>query len=101
MSDGSIKAFQKTGDTVSISATTTSGGARLLNHGGQVLAHNQGTVWAYFETGKGSAPTASATSHWLAPGSTQAFTIPMDHDYVAAATVSGTATIGATPGRGV
>lgn len=98
MSD--LSAFRVTGPTVSISATTTSGNVAIVGHRGAVAVHNTGDVWAYFASGIGNAVEADATSYWLAPQSTQAISIPTNHTYVAAETVSGTATIGITPGMG-
>lgn len=99
MSD--LAAFHKTGATVSISATTTSGNAAIAHVQGAVLAHNQGTTWAYVEFGVDNTVEADSTSYWLAPGSTQSFSVPAHIDYVAAEMASGTGTIGFTPGRGI
>lgn len=98
MSD--LAAFRRTGSTASISASTNSSNVAIAGHSGSILAHNTGTVWCYFSTGVGSGVTAADTDHWLAPGSTQSFTIPTNHTYAAAKTFSSTATIGITPGAG-
>jgi hypothetical protein len=98
MSD--LSPFKKTGSTVSISATTTTGNAAISNIKGSVLAHNQGTTWAYLNFGVDNTVEAAATDYWLAPGSTQAFMVPTNMTYVAATMASGTGNIGITPGEG-
>jgi Tfp pilus assembly ATPase PilU len=96
-----LAAFRKTGATASISATTSTGNVAIPGHLGSIAVHNTGTVWVYFATGIGSGTTAAVTDYWLAPSSTQCLTIPVNHTYAAAATVSSTATIGITPGVGL
>lgn len=98
MSD--LSAFRVTGSTASISATTSSGNVAIAGHKGSIVVHNQGTVWVYFKTGIGNSVTAAVTDFWVAPSSSQSLTIPTNHTYAAATTVSSTATVGITPGAG-
>lgn len=93
--------FRRTAATASIAATTASANVSIAGHQGAVVAHNQGSTWAYFNSGVGSTTAATSAGYWLAPGTSQSIAVPMDHDYVAVQMASGTATVGITPGVGM
>ena len=98
MSD--ISAFRQTGSTVPISATTSSQNVAISGSRGSVMVHNQTSSWAYVSFGIGNTLTAASTDYWVAPGSTQPLSVPTNITYAAAILVSGTGTIGFTPGEG-
>lgn len=83
----SINAFAGTGNNVAIAATTSSGSAALPGNTevpGSIRVYNSGTTGVAFVRWGASAPTAVATDTFVAPGSTEVFSIPPGVTHVAA-----------------
>lgn len=101
---GQLEAFTQGGDTVTISATTTSASSAFTQFSADIrinnlLVSNSGSVWVFVTSGVGAA-TASATKIPIAPGAQAVIAISPTHTFVAAITVSGTATVYFSPGFG-
>ena len=99
-----LNIFTKTGNTVSVSATTSTGnvslGSAFAGVECDVVVSNLGTTWAYAEFGN-SAVEAASTSYPLGPGMQIALRKPAQSTHAAAIMASGSATILFTPGHGV
>lgn len=92
--------FRQGGNTVTLSATTSSVSGSVPVAGGEMLIiTNTGTTPVFFRTGSGSA-TALTTDLPILPGSAVTVTRPTTHDYAAVITGTGTATVYVTPGWG-
>lgn len=91
------------GETVSISATDTSGSTTIsMNHGGSLVVTNSGSSLCYISFGQGSAPTATTSDYPVLATSQQTITVPEDVTHVAAICESGdTTTVKFSPGEGL
>ena len=78
---------------VKLSATTTSSSIALPQTGQTVLIKNEGTVTVFIATGVDSATAVLDVSMPVLSGCVEAFTMPSRHNYIAAITRSGTATV--------
>lgn len=99
----SIDVFQNNGNTVNLSAGTSTGNVALtgVGTGGTVRLLNTGTVYAFVNFGTSSSVTATlAAGIPLAPGVPEAFTLPQGITHMAAITASSTASVYATTGQG-
>ncbi len=95
--------FSPTGDTVSISATTSSANANVTNfpsynNSGALLITNGGTQLAFVKWGNGT-QTATSAAVPIPGGTSRVFSVA-NVTNVAAITPTSTTTIYATPGNG-
>lgn len=100
MSTNQQAPIRVTGDSVAISATTTSADEAISVPHGRAVVSNTGSVWAYLKTGIGAQTAVVATSYPLAPDSQQTISIPTDHNTAAAITEAGSTTVRVTPVMG-
>lgn len=95
--------FTQTGDTVPVSATTSTGnvslGAAFAAREADIVVSNLGTTWAYVKFGA-SDVTATSAGFPVPPGTSIILGKPAQATHAAAIMVSGSATIAFTPGQG-
>ncbi len=98
---GTLEAFTRGGNTVTISATGASASIAYTSGLSHLLVSNATTQWAFFNTGEGSATaTVAGASTPIAPGAQAVVSVPPSHNTVAAILVSGSGSVYFTPGYG-
>lgn len=94
-------AFIRSGDTVSLTVTTTTGSVQFqpTPTGPNVRFYNTGAVAAFVVCGDSGITATTVTGIPLAPGTVEVLACP--GTYIAAITASGTTTVYITPGTGI
>lgn len=88
----------------SISVDVTTANVAIPGHtsdGQQILLYNKGTNDIFFATGNTSGIAATTSNIPMAAGSQQTFTIPPDHNYIAAIAGAAGNTLYVVRGRGI
>lgn len=94
------RCFGKTGNTVSLTASTASARVALVTASGAVRVFNAGDVTAFIEFGSSAVTAALGTSIPLPAGAVETFAVS-SVSHLAAIVASGSAQIYATPGEGI
>lgn len=97
---GTFEAFSQAGDTVTISASTTSANAAITPGVPHILVSNTTSNYVFITTGTAGV-VANATKTPINKDSQAVINLPYGHTHVAAVTVAGSGTVYITPGQGV
>jgi hypothetical protein len=98
-----MKPFGPSGATANVAANTGSQRVAFTANADpkQVRVHNTGVVTAFIEFGDGTVTASLTTSMALEPGGKEVFSVSGLQTNMAVILASGTATVYATPGKGL